>query len=350
MTLQIHCGGCGKKIDSTLRYCNECGTQVPRWDSGGPNSLSHDELLVMIQSFVAKVRRVRGWVNTHGKFVISVLLAILSMLLSYMYYQRREARLHPPPPVIWIEGAKPEVPEGSNLRLTAKTSSHDLVLDKFDWSPPEMFDGNGQQSVTFTTDTKDRHTESRTVWVGVIATDKFGNAYPVTQQVPIKVVPMKQWNHKPDLPLGIHVEGSSSQIRAGTSVMLDALATDQDGDKLFYSWSVGEKRVQIEGEGNPTVTLRIPRDLIRSGFLLMEVDLVVKDGHEDGICQDHKFLTVTRAGGATVSRSRKAASPPLTNGVQQPTPTAPAAPNSNPPAAVPQATQSGAKPVEVSRP
>lgn len=288
-----------------------------------------------------------GWINKNRR--LSLLLSVLSLAIGiaglWFVAEFFKGRKSPPPDAVFIEVEKNAtwVEAGGQLKLTARISPVENIPGEFRWGPADMIEGNGQ-SVVFKPP-KDGRQTAYPQTVTLTTFDRLGNHGPTASRL-IDVLPEGQTNHKPELEEGVHIEGSP-EVQSGTSVNLDALARDEDKDKLDYNWSVLSRLVQIEGNGNRRVTLKLPRDLARRANVLLAVKLVVSDG-KGGTVSDLATLTVTPQGHLRISRTKRSGDQKAIP--QQPTATQPAKANSSSPLAAPQATQSGAKPDQVTRP
>ena len=252
---------------------------------------------VTTQTRIVEIRR---WVNRHGKSVFSWLVALFLIVLGIFGQEFWQRWKHSQSAAIWIEveNNASQVLEGTRVKLTARTSPPENVPREFKWRPAEMIEGNGQQSVVLDTKTSNRHTEPYPVTVGLVAVDPLGNGV-VVKDVVLTIVPLRQLNNPPEWEQTIHIEGSP-EVKSGTLVSLNALASDKDGDNLTYTWSVENKLVQIEGNGERRVVLRLPRDFARRGSVLLTVKLSASDGLKS--ISDDVSLTVTPAGSVRISR------------------------------------------------
>jgi hypothetical protein len=310
----------------------------PTAHKNGTDSASHEEMMAMLHSMGKKIVLIRRSVNRHGKAVVGGLTAIFLVLLGIFGQELWQRWQHPQPDAIWIEveNNASQVLEGTPVKLTARTSPVENVPREFKWHPAEMIQGNGQQSVTLNTSTSHRHTESYTVTVGLTAVDQLGNNCVAVKGVTITIVPLHKWNNPPEWEETIHIEGSP-EVTSGASVSLDALASDKDGDKLKYDWSVGSKLVQIDGDGDRRVILRLPRDFARRTSVLLTVKLSVSDGVKSIL--DDVTLTVTPAGRVRISRPKPKSVPPKpASSPTQPGSGAPPKVESTPSMAVPQSS------------
>ena len=371
----IMCGKCGGPLEETVRYCSGCGARAPGWDGPEVNPLPPEEKESAPNPPTPPVdsekdgkagshpyeerlkdleHSIRGWINQNRR--LSLMLSVLGLVtgIASLWFVGDffKARKSPPPDAIFIEVEKgaTEVEAGRELRITARLSPVQNVPGDFRWEPAEMIEGNGQQSVVFKPPKDQRHTPYAVI-VSLKTYDRMGNTGPAAEAKSITVLPEGQTNHKPYFEDYIQIKGESHEAKAGSLVSCDALAVDQDGDKLTYSWSVDISSVQIEGDGTRKVSLKLPQGLARRGNVNVKINLRVSDGKLGEPATDWATLTVTPSGQVSITRTpRKPKSPALTNGVRLPTPTAPLAPTSTPPLAVPLAPQSGAKPEQVSRP
>lgn len=368
----IMCNSCGNPfVDENVRFCSACGAQAPGWvgpqtkpspantvaenvplDPPTPpvdygkqkDSTPHpyeERLKVLEASIVAWTSK-----NTRLSIVLSVLslfLGILGLWFVADFFKRRE---NPPPLHVWIEVERNAswVEVGNQLRLTAHVDPPQNIPSDFRWEPAKMIDGNGQQSVWFKPP-KDGRPTTYPVTITVKTYDRSNYPGPSAATSPIDVVPEGQSNRKPDVPEGIQVLEQSLDVSAGTSVMVEAFATDQDGDNLTYTWSTSSKLVQIDGNGRK-VTLRLPRDLARRANVPLWINLSVSDGKEKTAAHPVELI-VTPSGHVRIGRTKPK---PSQNPPPQAQPAGTEKPNSNPKQAVPQATQPSAKPDQVSRP
>jgi hypothetical protein len=279
---------------STANYA--ANSQAPEYSSDGrPEVLitSHPRMRTSADRSARKWFMLGQWTKKHWQFLLTVFLALV---LSSVVYEscKTSGWIYPQAGVVWIEGLHPEMPEGGTLKLTAILSSKGNAPDKYVWSPPEMIRDNGQQSVTLDTTTRDRRTESYDIVISVIPKDKYGNDCPTVDPRTIRVVPKRQWNHAPEWSEQgrPHAEGKQV-VQAGVQQKLHAAATDKDGDTLTYKWSVGNRDVQIIENGKPDVILQIPSNVTSAPFILLNVQLTVSDGFENGNILDELTLTVT---------------------------------------------------------
>src|ERR1700741_2315336 len=227
-----------------------------------------------------------------------------------------KGRQRPQPVAIWIDGGRAEVASGTKLKLTARTFPDGYLPDKFMWKPAEMIEGNGQQSVILDTKTNDHNTE---FWIEVEleAFDNLGYACPKVTSVKIKVVPQAQLNSKPEWHDHIQMEGSP-EVRSGSTVRLEALAVDKDGDKLTYNWNVESKLVEMEGNGTRKLLLKLPRDFAKRSNVTSVVKLNVSDGIPDHNITDLVYLTVTPLGRSSISRKSSKQGVPASSSQAQP--------------------------------
>lgn len=310
-------------------------SHVPRADKTAvSDSASHEEMMSLLRSFGKKIVSTQRLAKRHGKWVWGGIVTIIVLLLGVLapdWWQRWQ---HPQPDAIWIEVQNnvTQWPEGKPLRLTARTEPPDNIPREFRWRPASMIEGHGQ-SVVLNTSTSDYHTEPYPVNVGLIAVDQLGNTCRAVKEVTITIVPMARWNNPPDLKEWISMEGSPV-VKSGTSAILQALATDIDGDKLTYNWSVVSKLVDIAGNGERRVVLKFPRDFARGANVNLTVKLTVTDGFKSTL--DHVDLTITPAGSVRISRpSRKRVPPKAVAPEPQLSPAPPPKIESSPSAAVP---------------
>jgi len=274
-----------------------------------------------------------SWLKSHRKAATLLSLASLAFTLlgQWAVGDWWKARQRPQPVAIWIEGARAEVSAGTKLRLTARTSPAEHLPDTFIWSPADRIEGNGQ-SVILDTESKDRQTEYL-IEVGLVAFDNLGYPSPKVTPVIIKVVPPAQLNSKPEWQDRIQMEGSP-EVRSGSTVRLEALAVDKDGDKLNYSWSIESKSVEVEGNGTRKVLLKLPREFAKRSNVTSIVKLNISDGFPDHEISDFVYLTVTPLGRPIISRKSAKQTVPASGSQAQPQ----EAPADKPTAAVPLAS------------
>jgi hypothetical protein len=251
------------------------------------------ELVPRIETSRAKAagshaaKMIGRWAKSEWKWLVGI---VLTIILSSLAFERCNSALRPTPLVTQIKADAWEVPEGDRVKLTAETYPKDNRPSKYDWSPADKIEGEGQ-SVFLNTKTTERHTESYEIKVSLQAKDQYGRDVVSIEPIIIKVVPRRQWNHKPELREPVHTD--KKEIRAGDPVTLEALAYDKDDDKLSYDWSVDSDLVRIEGNGKRRITLFTPSDIARRALVLLKVKLTVRDGYEDGNAVDDVMLTIT---------------------------------------------------------
>jgi|GEM_PF-5125603 len=361
----IMCNSCGNPfVDENVRFCSACGAQVPGWvgpqtnplppvnataknvplespdlpvDSGKQKDSTphpYEERLKALEASIV------AWISKNSR--LSIALSVLSLVIGIAglwfvaeYFKRRES---PPPITVWIEVERNAtwVEVGNQLRLTAHVDPPQNIPSDFRWEPAKMIDGNGQQSVWFKPP-KDGRPTTYPVTISVKTFDRSNYPGPSATTSPIDVLPEGQSNRKPDVPEGIQVVGQSLDVSAGTSVMVEALATDKDGDNLTYSWSTSSNLVQIDGNGRK-VTLRLPRDLARRANVPLWINLSVSDGKEKTAANPVELI-VRPSGQVTIAGTKRK---PSQNPLPQAQPPGTDKPNSSPPLAAPQATPSGA--------
>ena len=271
-------------------------SQAPEYSSDSrPENFvtSHPRKVTSAYRSTGKWSMLGQWSKKHWQFLVGVFLALV---LSSLVYEscKTSGWIYPQAGVVWIENLPPEIPEGSKIRITARLSPKGNLPDRFIWSPPEMIEGNGQQSVMLNTTAQYRRTESYPVYISVIPKDKYGNDCPTIEPWTIKIVPKRQWNHPPKWAEQGKPRAEGRQVvQAGVQQKLHAAATDEDGDTLTYTWSVGNRDVQIIENGKPDVTLQIPSNVTSAPFILLTVELTVSDGFENGNIVGEVPLIVT---------------------------------------------------------
>ena len=236
----------------------------------------------------------RQWFAKHRQVLIIGLL--VPLILSSLFYENCKGVLHDitddPPVVTKIAAERLEVPEGTQLKIWAETLKQDNRPARYNWDPEDRIINNGQQYVILNTQTNERRTESYTLTVSVTPIGANGAKLQEPKPITVKVVPMKQWNNPPEFIRRIRSNPEKQELRAGESLTLEALATDDDRDKLYYDWYVENEAALVEDNGKSRVKIITPPDLARYSSVPLRVWLTVKDGRDGGAIQDNATFTI----------------------------------------------------------
>lgn len=233
------------------------------------------------------------WFRKHAQAL--VLGVLLPLALSSLAYEACKSVSRTRAIVTKICAEAYEIQEGKQVKVWAETFPQNLRPSKYNWTPEDRVINNGQQLVLLSTETDKPHKESYFITVSLTPLDDDGSPLPQPSPITIKVVPEALYNNKPKIIKHISVNPAGRELLAGDSVMLEALATDDDREDqkgLYYDWYVENESARIERNGEPQVILHTPPDLARYTSIPMRVKLTVRDGKQGGTADEETTLMV----------------------------------------------------------